>query len=624
MDVTLPDGTVINGVPDGTTREQLLGKLQLAKHPAAESLMRHMASEQATADTSGVGKYLAGAGKSVADLGLGTRQIAANIADYVSPRQQTLSSLITGRKTRSDELQGEVDETKARDSALMNSGSGMAGNITGNIAQAIVPGLGAVGAGKALAMPALQTAGKYALTSPLSIGGAVTQGTLGAAQAGLQPVASGENRSGNSAIGFAGGAAIPILGMLAKGAGAVLEPMYQSGRENIMGRTLRRVVDGDVNPTIANLRGAKELVPGSLPTAGQAGGNAGLAAMERAAFASEPAVTVPVAQRLAQQNEARVAALRGMSQGGDAAEAAREAAAGPLYKQARTQGIDQAMAAALKPQLQNLTERMPQGVLDKAKELARLNGEAFDKSGSVNGLHWIKTAVDDMISGSRETGMGTQTKRALTQFKSDLLSVVDELSPSYKQARETYAGLSRPVNQSAVAEEIAKKSIRPLDDTLTPSAYARALSDDTAARATGFQGSTLANTMEQHQLNTLNAIKDDLARSRFAETAGRGVGSDTVQKMAYNNLMQQSGMSGLPNLLSRPVQLAEYLSRTAYSSADREMRKQLAEALLDPKKTAELMTKGMTSERAKMLSAALRSTGPLLTGSVPAMLDARQ
>lgn len=600
MDVSLPDGTVIKGVPEGTTKEQLLGKLQLAKHPAAEFLMRQMASEQATADTSGTGKFLAGAGKAVSDLGLGIRQLTGNAS------------------------QSEVDDTKARDSSLMDTGAGMVGNVAGNVGMAVIPGLGAAGAGKALAMPAMQAAGRYALTSPLTIGGALTQGTLGAAQAGLQPVASGENRTGNAALGFAGGAALPMLGMGSKGAGAVLEPMYQSGRENIMGRALRRVVDGDLPQTIGNLQSARELVPGSLPTAGQAGGNAGLAAMERAAFASEPAVTVPVSQRLAQQNEARVAALRGMSQGGDAAEAAREAAAGPLYKQARSQGIDQAMADALKPQVQNLMERMPQGVLDKAKELARLNGETFDKNGSVNGLHWIKTAVDDMISGSRETGMGTQTKRALTQFKSDLLSVVDELSPSYKQARETYAGLSRPVNQAAIAEEIGKKSIRPLDEALTPAAYARALSDDTAARATGFQGATLANTMEPHQLSTLNAIKDDLARSRFAETAGRGVGSDTVQKMAYNNLMQQSGLSSLPNLLSRPVQLAEYLSRTAYSSADRDMRKQLAEALLDPKKTAELMTKGMPSDRARMLSAALRSTGPLVTGSVPAMLDARQ
>lgn len=601
MNVTLPDGTIIQGVPEGTTKEQLLGKLQLAKHPAAEGLMRHMASEQATADTSGVGKFLAGAGKAVSDLGLGIRQLTGNAS------------------------QQEVDETKARDAALMDSGAGMAGNLAGQVGMAVIPGLGAAGAGRALAMPALQAAGRYALTSPFTLGGAATQGALGAIQGGLQPVSTGENRGGNAALGFAGGAMLPALGMLTKGAGAVLEPMYQSGRENIMGRTLRRVIDGDLPATMTNLQNAKELVPGSLPTAGQAGGNAGLAALERAAFASEPAVTVPVSQRLSQQNEARVAALRALSAGGDAAEAARTATADKLYGAARKQGLDPQMAEALKPQLQNLMERMPNGVLEKAKELARLHGETFDGAGSVNGLHWVKQATDDMISGARETGIGKQMKRALQQFKGDLMSVAEDLSPAYKQANDTFATMSRPVNQAAVAEEIAKKAIRPLDETLTPAAYARALSDDTAARATGFSGSTLANTMEPHQLSTLNAIKDDLARSRFAETAGRGVGSDTVQKMAYNNLMQQSGLSGLPNLLSRPVQLAEYLSRTAYSSADREMRKQLAEALLDPKKTAELLTKGVPSEKARLLSQALRTTGaPLMTGGTAALLDARQ
>lgn len=601
LDVQLPDGSMIQGVPDGTSKEQLLGKLMLAKHPAAPALMKQMSSEQATADTSGVGKFLAGAGKAVADIGLGVRQLTGNAT------------------------QEEVDDTKTRDKALMDTGAGMAGNIAGNVGLAVTPGLGAAGLGRVAAMPALRAAGKFALSAPSTLGGAATQATLGATQAGLQPVATGENRVGNMALGAAGGAFIPLLGMGARTANAVIEPMYQSGRESIMGRTLRRVADGDINRVIQNLRGAREIVPGSLPTAGQAADNAGIAALERSAFAVEPAVSVPVAERLAEQNEARIAALKAVAPGArETLEETRDKAAAPLYKQAREQGIDPQMANSLRPQIKNLMERMPSGVLEKAKELARLNGEAFDKAGSVNGLHWIKIAVDDMISGAKQTGIGTQTKRGLVQFKDDLLSVVDELSPAYKAAREKFATLSKPVNQAQIAEEIANKSIRPLDQQITPTAFARALSDETAARATGFSGATLKSTMEPAQLSTLNAIKNDLARSRFAETAGRGVGSDTVQKMAYTNLMQQSGLSGLPNLLSRPVQLAEYLSRAAYSASDREMRRQLAEALLDPRRTAELMTKGIPSARAAMIAQAVRSGGaPLMVGGVPALLDAR-
>ncbi len=565
--------------------------------------MSKMASEQATADTSGVGKFFAGAGKAVADMGLGIRQLVGNAS------------------------QQEVDDTKARDSALMDSGAGMLGNVAGNVGMAVAPGLGLAGAGKALGQGALQSAGRYALASPATLGGAATQGAMGAVQAGLQPVATGENRFGHAALGAVGGAAIPATGMALRGAGAALEPMYNSGREAILGRTLRRVAGSEAEAAAAEnaMRGAQPLVPGSMPTAGQSANNAGIAALERAAFATEPAVTVPVAQRLSQQNEARVAALKGLAPGGrDALEKTREATAGALYRQAREQGVDSQMASALKPQVDNLMERMPSGVLEKAKELARLNGEVMDKAGSVNGLHWIKTAVDDMISGARETGIGTQTKRALTQFKSDLLSVVDELSPLYKQGREAYAATSRPINQADIIDAITKRAVKPLDESLTPAAYARALSDDVARGATGFSGTTLANTMEPQQMAMLNAIKNDLARSKFAETAGRGVGSDTVQKMAYHNLMQQTGLTNLPNLLSRPVQLAEYGGRAIYGSANKEMSKMLAEAMLDPHKTAQLMSAGVPNQRAQMLAQALRSGGaPLAIGAVPALLNSR-
>jgi hypothetical protein len=584
--------------------EELLAMFQRSTDPNAKyRAMSKPEKIDPTADMSGFDKFAAGAGKAVSDMGLGIRQITGNAS------------------------QQEVDDRRALDTPLMDTGAGMAGNIGGQVAMAVLPGLGAAGAGKAIGMPALQAAGKFALASPATLGGAVTQGGMGALQSGLQPVATGESRLQNAAIGGVAGAAVPMAGMALKAPGAILEPTYQSGREAILGRTLRRVAGDQADTVAQNLRSAAELVPGSMPTAGQAGGNAGLAGMERAAFAAEPTVTNAVSDRLAAQNAARVSALRAMAGEGGAADtavAAREAAAGPLYKQALAQGVDPEMAQVLQPQIKNLMERMPSGVMERAKELARVNGETLGAEGSVNGLHYVKLAIDDALSSGKQTGIGAQTTKALSQFKNDLLTVMDDLSPAYGQARTTYAGLSKPVNQFQTAAEIASKSIRPLDESLTPAAYARALNDTAAQRATGFGKATLENTFEPHQLSTLNAIKEDLARSEFARNAGRGAGSDTVQKLAFNNLMQQSGLSSMPNLLSRPVQLAEYLGRSVYGSADRDMRRMLAEALLDPKKTAELMGKGLPNPNAEKAALLLRSTlTPAAIGTTPAMLDAR-
>lgn len=538
----------------------------------------------------------AGAGKAVTDLPMGVRQITGNAS------------------------QQEVDEKKAMDAPLMATGGGMAGNIGGNVAMAALPGLGAVGAGKTLAMPALQAAGRYVLTSPATLGGAATQGAMGAAQSALQPVATGESRIVNTGLGAAGGALVPAGGMALKAGKAAVEPLYEGGRNAILARALRGASGDNADQIIQSLRGARELVPGSSPTAAEVANSGGIAAMQRAAAAVDPEA---YATRATQQNEARVAALenlKGTSQQREAADATREKLAGALYKQARTDGIDPEMAKALKPQIDNLMERMPSGVMEKAKELARLNGETMDGAGSVNGMHWMKLAVDDMLSAGRQSGIGKQTERGLTQFKNDLLSVVDELSPAYGKARVTFATLSKPINQMDVAGEISDKAVNKLTGALQPQAYARALSDDTAARATGFSKATLANTMEPDQLASLNNIKNDLARSVAARDLGRGAGSDTVQKLAMTNLLQQSGLP----LGVLDVPGLGRLGNFAYSAADDKMKQALAKALLNPQETAGIMEKGVPSETARKLSIALRTAlGPAAIGSIPALLDAR-
>lgn len=538
----------------------------------------------------------AGAGKAVSDVGLGVRQIVGNAP------------------------QSEVDAVKKQDAPLMDTTGGMVGNIAGNVGMASLPGLGLAGAGANLGMKSVQAAGRYALASPSSLGGAAVQGGMGAAQGALQPVATGESRASNAVLGGVGGAAVPSMGMALKAGKAVVEPLYEGGRQQILARALRGASGDNADTIIQNMKSSRELVPGSQPTAAEVANSGGIAAMQRAASAVDPEAYTT---RAVQQNEARVGALRsleGAPGARTAADTARESKAGPLYRQARESGIDPEMAEVLKPQMKNLTERMPSGVMEKARELARLNGETMGKEGSVSGLHWMKIAVDDMLSSGKQTGIGEQTTRALTQFKNDLVTVMDDLSPTYKQARETYASMSRPINQMDIGSELSDKSINKLTGQIQPQSYARALSDDTAARATGFNKATLSNTLEPQQLSSLNAIKDDLARSVQARDLGRGPGSDTVQKLSMTNLLQQSGLP--MGVLDVPG--LGRLGNWAYSNADDKMKAALAKALLNPREAASIMEKGVPRENAKALSLALRaSLTPAITGSAIGLQDAR-
>lgn len=497
-------------------------------------------------------KFRAGTGKAFYDLGQGVAQL---VGAGESPEQ-----------TRN---------RREADKPLM-TGAGMAGNVMGNITAfaplAMVPGANTV-------------AGSAALGS-----------TIGA----LQPGTVGEKMTGMGLGGILGGGVqalthLPQAIQFGREAGrALAEPLTRSGQEQIVGRTLNRATGGQERQVIQNLQGSRPLIPGSEPTAGQAAQNAGIAALERTAVATQPSVMELNRQTLAAQNQARLDALRRVAGEGGAYEAAiasREGQAAKLYGAARQQGVDPQMAKVLQPQIKNLLERAPSGVVEKAKELARVNGEVMGPQGSVTGLHWMKIAVDDLISGAKQTGMGNVTKRGLVQFQKDLLSVVDDLSPAYAKARSAFAAKSAPINEMEIGRELLSRSVRPLDETLMPGKYAAALANPNLPQsATGFSGSTLQGTMSPQNLATLNAIKEDLARANFAQTAGRGAGSDTVQKMAMSNLLNTVGVQRLPTLLNRPAMLTNYALEKIYGGSDREMALLLAEALRNPQEVARLMS----------------------------------
>lgn len=154
-----PDGKVYKFEgPDGATPAQV-------EAFAAEHFGRPKEPEaklDPTAEMSALDKGLAGFGKAFVDGGRGVRQIAAKLG-------------LGDEKA----IQAEIDEAKGLDAPLMNTGAGMAGNVLGNVAQAVaVPGGSTIK------------------------GAAVVGGLL----SGAQPVATGESRLQNTAVGTAAGA----------------------------------------------------------------------------------------------------------------------------------------------------------------------------------------------------------------------------------------------------------------------------------------------------------------------------------------------------------------------------------------------------------------------------------
>jgi len=459
---------------------------------------------------------------------------------------------------------------------------------TGRVAGAIAP---AVGLSKGIGMiPSFAKLGPYAQAA-----------TVGATQGALTPEETGKKDLGllkqellNTGAGTLFGGISPAFGKIANtvyGAGkAALEPFNQSGRNLILGRALRQFSGNDAEQAIQNLRNAKELVPGSMPTVGEAAGVPSLAAVQRAALNASTEATNALAQRQAQNAAARTNALENIASPTRMAK----------YEDLRSRVADELYADALKPlNLGELTPEMSTEIkgLIKTPAIKRAMGQAqenaanrgidiTDPAGSMRGLHETKMALDDEIAkvkamAEKNGGASSAELKSLQTAKDRLLSFIEEVSPEYKMARKNYERLSKPVEQLNTIANIAEKSTKSTDY----STYLNRFSNE-------LEKAKKEGLLSERQLNRLQAIKDDMMRTDFANTAGRGVGSNTMQNLAYNNMLQEVN---LPNLLRRrglaetAGNIGARVKDIAYGAANKRLTTEMAEALLDPRKAAALM-----------------------------------
>jgi hypothetical protein len=229
--ITSPDGRKFKVTGDGTKEEALAHFQQQyaaqqpdnspeARSQRIEALKKQNPGEYdptspewqakygAASGGSDYENFMAGAGKSVADMGRGLKQIGVNAGHALG---------LVSDETQQATQQG-IDESKRLDAPLMQTKAGLGGDVAGTLATTLIPGTmaarGAQAAGLARTANIART-----FVNPNTFKAAAA---VGAAQGALQPVASDESRLGNAAVGAAGGVTGTGIG---KAIGAVAQPV---------------------------------------------------------------------------------------------------------------------------------------------------------------------------------------------------------------------------------------------------------------------------------------------------------------------------------------------------------------------------------------------------------------
>lgn len=480
----------------------------------------------ATDNMSGLERFLAGAGKSLADSATGVAQVLSS--DY-APLVTGLPGLITrelGQRGVGQAADQRAAEAKVLDRDLLNTGAGLAGNVAGTLAQVIGPGIAARGTAAA---PALL---------PTTISGNALQG---AAMASFQPAANGSERGLNALVGLGGGAAGGAIG---KVGGAVFNGLANLGRGGLSAadRGAARVLMTEAADPANLRRVAPSAVQGVQRTLAEETLDPGIARLERtvrstggqfdAIDRSNNAARVAALETFAQDDSALRAATRARNQ---QTEALRDQAM-------QDTGVDvAAVRSVLENQLKSTATRpsVQSALLDVQRSLDEAGDDVFS-------LYGTRKYIDDLMSGKAgsDKSYAKAATRELMQLKGALDEKLADASPSFSQYLQKYRDMSVPINRMQVGQALTSRTVggAVLDpvtgaQVLTPAQFSKASRslDDVAAKATGFKKAKAEQILRPGDIAIIKSVQDDLERQAFRATAGSGGNSQTFERLGVQD-----------------------------------------------------------------------------------------
>jgi hypothetical protein len=396
---------------------------------------------------------------------------------------------------------------------------------------------------------------------------------------------------------------------LADVGGSLTAPFRAGGREKIVSKFLNNLTGDNTDDIIKRLEDYQTFVPGTQPTAAEVANSGGISAVQRWA---QQANTEPYTHRAGINAAARAKAvmdIAGTPAEQEAAKSAREAVTAPLYEAAKAQVVN------VDDQLANMFSRPSmKTALNNVKAIAAERGQSISsglenvlqgKPGTITGdeLHQLKISLDDVLRDPANPLAKTKAAALKSTIK-EFEAWREAKIPVYAQAQKAYQELSKPIGQQQIGGALYDKLKPALTGYSefempreTAQTFARALSegDKIAQKATKFKGATIQNTMTRKQLDTLDNVAKDLARRINADELGRGIGSNTFQNLAMQDMAKTAGV--VPAALLKAVSgyvpvlggAVNALGGAATKNAEQQMKDYLAEVALDPKKMAELM-----------------------------------
>ena len=583
MDVRFPDGTVIKNVPDGTTKQQLLGKLK-AKGYDVDKLTTPVPA--APPPESFVGQVLGGAASTMdimSDAALGSAQ-------WLSYPFRRAAGIATGETAEDIQASQErVQNTLGSPLAKINPAGAERPSYQNNLLRQTLTYIGEN-----------IDKGADVLAAETGLPKADVMNMMGTVMATL-PVKAPIKAAGKV---ISKTPVVNIPGRVVRGAVSKVQDIIDPRTKFYMD-----IAEGRGPELVAAARRPEaEIIPGVRPTFAQATADVGL---PRIAAVGEQAEKIRPTEEIARkdvQEAGRVSELKKIEQtpaARKAAEKARRQVSEPLYLRAEKAGDVVDLTPTLtyieklvkenpgNPELLSALQTIGRGLTDEYGN-ARVN--AKEVSSALDGIKRALVKEDNLF------------------IKDKLVTVKDQLTkaiPAMKQAQTAFRKGSKPINEMDVGKYLREKLETALPEgTQRAGAFAEAVrsAPQTIKRALSGQPryKELTEVLSPTQKARVDAVLMDLSRdARVKELAALG-------REAAPVLKEPAGKFSAPPVFKVIVTIASDIVRRLEGKVNKKLAMDIALEFLDADRAAAALETAMArSGRRAGAGPARRPGGPV-------------
>lgn len=364
----------------------------------------------------------------------------------------------------------------------------------------------------------------------------------------------------------------------------------------------------------------REFTPGYQPTAAEVVTDLNLTKLPAAQAEWSRQATTPYYQRGAEQNAALLAPLKVEPTTLNMAEARRAAVTSPMYKQATapTAPVD------LRPAVNVIDDLITknEGASSITSLLHSIKDNLYKETPSVfagqKPTKQLATNAQQAANAMDEIKIliGKEKDPHITKQLMAAKDAIENAIPGYAQAQETFAKLSKPINQGEIATYLRNKlkSNLEAEAKLTPSQFAGALENipGTVKNATGLtRVEDLSAVLEPEQIKILNQIKEDIANKAKMEQQAKAGGKGF-------SALEAGQIPKAPHVFSKLVSITNDVISRLQGKIDRKMAMELAMDMLDPAKAADTVEKAWARQQNIEYMKQLANEGAKKVGKVAA------